>query len=133
MPDLVHLTAEDLVVIAGAATGGAAVVRDYGLLDAAAGRPRASAFGQDAYLTIDDKAAALLQSIVMNHALVDGNKRLAWLATYVFYDLNGHDLVVTVDDGFDLVMSVISDHLDVDAIAARLGAWAAPRRAARRS
>jgi death on curing protein len=118
MPDPVHLSAEDLLVIAAAATGAPAVVRDYGLLDAAANRPRASAFGQDAYPNLHHKAAALLQSLVMNHGLVDGNKRLAWLATVVFYDLNDHDLTVPTDEGFDLMMAVINGHLDVDTIAA---------------
>jgi death-on-curing protein len=127
MPDVVYLTAEDLVVIAAEATGGQPAVRDYGLLDAAANRPRASAFGQDAYPTIHLKAAALLHSVVMNHALVDGNKRLAWLATFVFYDVNGLDLDVPDDDGFDLMMSVIKDHLELDEIADRLGGWARPR------
>lgn len=127
MPETVHLTAEDLLVIAGAATGAPAAVRDYGLLDAAAARPRASAFGQDAYPTLHQKAAALLQSIVMGHTLVDGNKRLAWLATYVFYDLNDHDLDATTDEGFDLMMSAINDHLDVEDIARRLAAYAKAR------
>ncbi|MGH9213275.1 MAG: type II toxin-antitoxin system death-on-curing family toxin [Acidimicrobiales bacterium] len=127
MPDLVFLSAKDLVVIAAAATGSPVGVRDYGLLDAAANRPRASAFGQDAYPTIHQKAAALLQSIVMNHALVDGDKRLGWLATYVFYDLNGHDLDMTTDDGFKLTMAVIEHHLDVDEISVRLGGFASPR------
>ena len=123
MPDPVHLSAEDLLVIAAAATGAPAIVRDYGLLDAAANRPRASAFGQDAYPTLHHKAAALLQSLVMNHGLVDGNKRLAWLATVVFYDLNDHDLTVPTDEGFDLMMAVINGHLDVDTVAASLGPY----------
>ncbi|MBV9119453.1 MAG: Fic family protein, partial [Chloroflexi bacterium] len=67
---------------------GAGPVRDLGLLDSAAARPRSSVFGQDAYADLTLKAAALLQSLCRNHALVDGNKRLAWLATVVFLDLN---------------------------------------------
>lgn len=129
MPDTVYLTAEDLVVIGGTATGAPAAVRDYGLLDAAAARPRASAFGQDAYPTLHEKAAALLQSLVMYPTLVDGNKRLAWLAIYVFYDLNDHEMNATTDEGFDVMMSTINDHLDVDGIAERLAAFTKPRRA----
>jgi death-on-curing protein len=129
MPEPVHyLTAEDLVLVATIAAKEAAVVRDYGLLDAAAGRPRSRAFGQDAYPTIHEKAAALLQSIVRNHALVDGNKRTAWLATVVFYDLNGYDLdPPDVDGPVDLVLDAITDHLDVTAIAGRPAVWAKPR------
>jgi death-on-curing protein len=127
MPDVVHLTADDLVVIAGSATETPAAVRDYGLLDAAANRPRASAFGQDAYPSLHLKAAALLHSILMNHALVDGNKRLAWLATYVFYDLNGHDLNAPTDDAFDFMIAVITEHSDVEEIEAQLEKWAVAR------
>ena len=127
MPDVVHLTADDLVVIAGSATEAPAVVRDYGLLDAAANRPRASAFGQNAYPSLHLKAAALLHSILMNHALVDGNKRLAWLATYVFYDLNGHSLDAPTDDAFDFMIAVITEHSDVEEIGAQLEKWAVAR------
>jgi death-on-curing protein len=127
MPEVVHLTADDLVVIAGAATGAPAAVRDYGLLDAAANRPRASAFGHDAYPSLHLKAAALLQSILMNRALVDGNKRLAWLATFVFYDLNGHDLDAPTDDAFRFMIAVITDHAEVEEIAAQLEKWAVGR------
>ncbi len=74
-----HLTVEDLLLIAEEAIG-APAVRDVGLLDSAAHRPRASAFGNDAYPAFHEKAAALLEAVVRNHALVDGNKRLAWAA-----------------------------------------------------
>ena len=62
-------------------------VRDLGLIDSAVARPRSSAFGEDAYPTIELKAAALLHSLAANHGLVDGNKRLAWLSTTVFCDI----------------------------------------------
>ena len=65
-------------------------IRDMGLILAAIGRPKASAFGQDAYPTIWLKAAALMQSLARNHAWVDGNKRTAWAATILFLDANGH-------------------------------------------
>ena len=68
---------------------GVGPVRDVGLLESAAARPRTSLWGGDAYPTLGSKAAALLDSLVNNHALVDGNKRLGWLATVVFLDLNG--------------------------------------------
>lgn len=102
---------------------GAGPVRDVGLLDAACARPRATAFGQDAYPTVLSKAAALLHSLVRNHALVDGNKRLGWLATAVFLDLNGHQVSATDDDVFDLVMGVAEGSIDVDDIAAALATW----------
>ena len=85
-----RLTVEDLLLIA--ETIGTTAVRDVGLLDAAAHRPQATVFGEDAYATVHEKAAALLEAVVRNHALVDGNKRLGWAAAVVFYDLNGFDL-----------------------------------------
>jgi len=78
-------------------------IRDLGLLDSAVNRPRSSAFGEDAYETIDLKAAALLHSMTKNHALVDGNKRLAWLSTVVFCDLNGVEPDLKDDDAYQLV------------------------------
>ena len=95
-------------------------VRDVGLLDSALARPRSSAFGDDAYPTVTLKSAALLHSIVNNHALVDGNKRLGWLATVIFLDLN--ELSPDLPDGeaFDLVWEIAGSSIDVDAIAVRL-------------
>ncbi len=84
-----YLDTDDLLTLATALLGDPPPVRDLGLLGSAAGRPRASAFGEDAYPDLWTKAAAMLQSIVKNHALVDGNKRLGWLATAVFLDING--------------------------------------------
>ena len=99
---------------------GAGPVRDVGLLDSAAARPRSSAFGEDAYPTLHTKAAALFHSLVRNHALVDGNKRLAWLATTVFLELNGEEVTVTDDEAFELVMAAAEDQIDLATIAARL-------------
>jgi len=99
---------------------GAGPVRDLGLLDSAATRPRASAFGADAYPAMDLKAAALLQSITHNHALVDGNKRLGWLAVTVFLDLNGLAPDLDDDQAFDLVVAASQGEIDVPEIAARL-------------
>jgi len=99
---------------------GVGPVRDVGLLDSAAGRPRSSAFGEDAYPHLELKAAALLHSVAGNHALVDGNKRLAWLATVVFLDLNGHAPGLDEDAAFDLVMDAARGAPDVGEIASRL-------------
>jgi death-on-curing protein len=95
-------------------------VRDIGLLDSALAGPRSSAFGEDAYPTITLKSAALLHSIANNHALVDGNKRLAWLATVVFLDLNGLSPDLSDGEAFDLVWEIAGTSPDVDAIAIRL-------------
>lgn len=96
-------------------------VRDVGLLDSATARPQSTVFGEDAYPTLRLKAAALLHSIASNHALVDGNKRLAWLATVVFLDLNGQAVSIADDAAFNLVWSVAAGEVDVQGIARRLG------------
>ena len=95
-------------------------VRDIGLLDSAVNRPRSSAFGEDAYPSLSLKAAALLHSMTKNHALVDGNKRLAWLSTVVFCDLNGFAPRLTDDEAFQLVWDIASSEVDVALIAERL-------------
>lgn len=101
-------------------------IRDAGLLEAAAMRPRASVFGEDAYPTLDEKAAALLESIVRNHPLIDGNKRLGWLATVIFYALNGVDLDAPEDPAYDLVIGIAEGRIDYRASAAALAAWTKP-------
>lgn len=114
-----YLTLEDLLEIAEGVITGAAV-RDLGLLASAAVRPQMSVFGADAYPTLAEKAAALMHSIARNHALVDGNKRLAWSATRVLLILNGHDIAYGVDDAERLVVATAAGELDVPAIAADL-------------
>jgi death-on-curing protein len=123
-----HLTVEQTLRIARAAVGGPVDVRDVGLLDSAVHRPRASVLGQDAYPDLITKAAALLHSLARHHPLVDGNKRLAWLATYVFCAKNGLELDPTDDAAYDLVVAVASGELeDVTDIAAALQSFARPR------
>jgi death-on-curing protein len=118
---VIYLTLPELLHIAGRILGPDYVVRDYGLLEAALARPQATAFGKDAYPDLDAKAAALLHSIARNHALIDGNKRLALATVLAFCGLNGRRLTLTNDEAYDLVMSVATGQLDtVDVIAAVL-------------
>lgn len=106
--------------------GGAAQVRDIGLLDAAVGRPASSAFGADAYPTIHEKAAALLHSIVSGHPFADGNKRMGWAAGAAFLELNGATLRHTEDAAFEFVMAVATGELrDVAKIAEKLAEFCA--------
>jgi death on curing protein len=114
-----YLSEADLLDIALGVIGDVDV-RDRGLLASAAARPRSSAFGEDAYLTFAAKAAALMHSIARNHALVDGNKRLAWAATRIFCLLNGRDLNFSVDEAEALVVSVARGDLEVPEIAASI-------------
>jgi death-on-curing protein len=128
---VIYLTSAELLYVARRAIGTDPDVRDYGLLEAAAARPRATAFGDEAYQGLDAKAAALLHSLARNHALIDGNKRLALAAVIAFYGVNGRHLILTNDEAYQLVMAVAVGQLDsVEDIAARLStatqAW--PRR-----
>jgi death-on-curing protein len=118
MKDVEYLNLDDILGLVRAL--GIGPVRDVGLLDSATARPRSSAFGEDAYPTFSLKAAALLHSLVNDHALVDGNKRLAWLATVIFLDLNGLNPTLTDTEAFDLVWEVAASSVDVEGIAARL-------------
>jgi death-on-curing protein len=113
-----YLTLEDLLGLVRRLQAGP--VRDIGLLDAAVARPRSSAFGADAYPTIELKAAALLHSLVGNHALVDGNKRLGWLATVVLLDINGRSAQLGDDEAFELVVDTAEGKLEVEEIADHL-------------
>jgi death on curing protein len=113
-----YLSLEDLLDLAAAL--GAGPVRDLGLLDSACHRPQAAFFGQEAYPTLAGKAAALTHSLACNHALVDGNKRLALLATAVFLRINGYLLDLSDDEAFDLAVSAAAGQLDADGIQKRL-------------
>jgi death-on-curing protein len=108
---VIYLDIEDLLYIA-ERTLGNVEVRDLGLLEAAAARPQASAFGGDAYPSILEKAAALIHSIGRNHALVDGNKRLALAGGIAFIGINGVRLTMSNDEAYDLIMSIASGQLD---------------------
>ena len=115
------LELDDLLYIAERATGGQPLVRDIGLLESALARPRATAFGADAYPELHEKAAALLHSLVRNHALVDGNKRLGWAACAVFLGMNGARVVAGQAEVVELVVAVADGSLDgIAAIAERL-------------
>jgi death-on-curing protein len=117
-PQTEYLSLEDLLDLVNAL--GAGPVRDLGLLDSACHRPQASFFGQEAYPTLIGKAAALMHSLASNHALVDGNKRLALLATAVFLRINRYGLNLTDDEAFDLTMSVAAGQLDAAGVQERL-------------
>jgi death-on-curing protein len=112
-----YLTEADLLEVALGVVGDV-TIRDRGLLASAAARPQTSAFGEDAYPTFAARAAALMHSVARNHALVDGNKRLAWAATRIFCLLNGRDLNLSVDEAEALVVSVAQGDLEVPQIAA---------------
>jgi len=117
-----YLDFDDLDGLARALLGDPPPIRDIGLLGSAVARPSTTVFGQDTYPDLVAKASALLHSIVINHALVDGNKRLGWLVKAVSLELNevrasrlDNDVV------YDVVMWIASTNPAFDEIAERLG------------
>lgn len=115
------LDVDDLIDLARRLLGDPPPIRDIGLLGSASARPQTTAFGEDAYPDVLTKAAALLQSIVNNHALVDGNKRLGWLATAVFLELNDVKASrASNDDVYELVVWIAASNPDLDEITPRL-------------
>jgi len=121
----VYLDIEDLLAASDAALAPVQPkIRDIGLLESALARPQASAFGVDAYASLHEQAAALLESLARNHALVDGNKRLAWVATRLFLIVNGSDVRppdAVVGDQF--VRGVAQGHPELAEITATLRDW----------
>jgi len=118
-----HLGLDDLLAAAEAALGRRPDIRDVGILEGAVARTRASVFGEDAYPDLDTKAAALLHSIVTGHALIDGNKRLGWVALRLFYRLNSRNVRIPLDEAFALVVAIADGSVrDVATIAAWLRA-----------
>jgi death on curing protein len=124
----VFLDLDDLLLVATRAVGVEVVVRDYGLLESAVARPKTTVAGAEAYPDIHIKAAALLHSLCRNHALVDGNKRLAWTACQVFLGLNDEWVKASEDDRFDFVIAVASGAIDsVYQIGEQLKTWCSRR------
>ncbi|GAC1610038.1 MAG: type II toxin-antitoxin system death-on-curing family toxin [Mycobacteriales bacterium] len=99
-------------------------VREWGLVASALARPQATVFGSDAYATLWEKAAALLHSLVRNHALVDGNKPVGFTCAILLLYKNGQQVEYTEDEAYDLVIAVAEGVLEVPAIAASVAGWA---------
>jgi death-on-curing protein len=126
--DVVYLSLKDLIAVV-RRTLGVVELRDAGGLESAAARPQTTVFGADAYGSLDDKAAALCHSIVRNHPLVDGNKRLGLAALIAFYGLNGLELTFSNDEAHDLIMAIATGELDdVSTISGQLAGHTRPRR-----
>lgn len=124
---MVYLSLGDLLAMIERMLGTSRMVRDPGLLDSAVHRPQATMFGEDVYPTVHLKAAALMESLISNHALIDGNKRLGFAATAVFYGLNGLRLQLPHEEAaVVLVLAIVAGDVDLHRIAATLESWAEP-------
>lgn len=116
-----YLTLEDALTLIDDL--GVGPIRDIGLLDSALHRHGVAPFGVDAYPSLEEKAAVLLESIVRNHPLVDGNKRLGWLSTVVFLGLNGIELDALDDAAYNVVIGLAAGSIDHTRAAATLRDW----------
>lgn len=100
------------------AAGGAGGLRDLGALESAVAQPRASFGGAELYVSLAAKAGALGYSLAMNHAFVDGNKRVAHAALETFLILNGHELMADVDEGERAMLALAAGELSRDQLIA---------------
>jgi death-on-curing protein len=97
--------------------GGSAGLRDRGGLESAVARPAMTFGGEDLYPDVADKASALMHSLVMNHAFVDGNKRTGASASELFLEVNGYRLAATDGDLERITLAVARGELDAEALA----------------
>jgi death-on-curing protein len=120
------MTLEESLLVIKAVQGGEPLsyVRDTVLLQSALERPAATLFGRDAYPDAYAKGAALLHSIVRNHALLDGNKRTGWVLCVLFFQFNGYEEHYDEDAMFDFILAVAAGEIeDIGDIAQQLSIW----------
>lgn len=98
-------------------------VRDLGILEGCLARPKTTLFGDEAYPSLEDKAAALMHSVATTHPLIDGNKRTAWALMVTFLAVNNREVIARTDDGFDFVLKVATSTISVE----EMGLWIAER------
>ena len=95
-------------------------VKDLGLLDSALARPKTTLFGEDSYPTLELKAAAMVHSIIKNHAMVDGNKRTSWFMLSSFLYINGYFIEMNADQGMEFTLGIATDKLSLEEAAAMI-------------
>ena len=100
--------------------GGSDGVRNIGLGESALARPQAGFGGYEAYPSLLEKAAVLMQGLIKNHGFVDGNKRTGTAVMSIFIKLNDHKLNVTDQQLEDLAVQVAEDELDLEELTAWL-------------
>ena len=112
MEHLDYLSVEDLLEI-GKSIIPDFRVRDLGLLQSAAIRPKLTVYGSDAYSSFPEKVAALMHALAKNHALVDGNKRMAWAGSKIFCTMNGKELQLEIDEAEELIVGIAAGRYEV--------------------
>lgn len=97
-------------------------IRDVGLLQGSLARPQTTLYGEDAYPTLAEKAAALFHSIVTSHPMRDSNKRTGWTLMITFLKFNDYEVIADTEDALKFILGVADGRLDLSAIAAWLEA-----------
>lgn len=115
-----YLTTEDVLELYSLHIGPAEALNRPDLLESAVALPQATMFGEELYPHLFTKAAALLRSIAQNQSFIDGNKRIAWIATRVFLAANGSDIRVSLEEGLRLMNDLAEKKLALDEIGAYL-------------
>ena len=98
------------------------VVRDHGLFASCVERAAVTLYGQDAYPSLEHKAAAILESFVKNHPMIDGNKRSGWLSANMFLDINDVDVDCSHDDAFNFILAIATGQREFEDIVSWLSA-----------
>lgn len=125
--DVRYLTVDDVLHLHALEVGPGVGLRDRHLLESAVERPRQSAFGEDAYPTLATKAAALLESLAKNHAFLDGNKRIAVLASFVFLEINGYAVDTDDESVVEVVLGLLGRAIDFNQLVTHIESWMRPR------
>ena len=95
-----------------ATTGGLPGIRDLGALESALAQPRMTFDNKELYPTLEEKAAALGYSLIMNHPFLDGNKRIGHAAMETFLVINGKELKSTIDEQEKVIVNLAADIID---------------------
>lgn len=121
-----YLNIVELIIINETIIGKQSQLRDVDLLEAAVLRPQSSAFGEDAYPTVIDKAGAFFHSLTRNHAFVDGNKRTATVALIVFLELNGYRITWDAEQALEFIVAASTGAYSLEQITEWVGASVEP-------
>ncbi len=106
--------------------GGAYGIRDQGLMESAIARPYQTFGGTELYPTFFEKAAAIAESLIINHPFVDGNKRTGFLAMIAMLEIGKLDLIATEEVAYEATISISTGQLNFEQIVTWLKADTTP-------
>lgn len=116
-----YLTLEQVLqlhVIAIRHSGGTEGIRDLGRIESVIAAQRQAVFGEELYVTVYEKAAAIVRGIIADHPFIDGNKRTGMLAALTFLRVNNYSFTAKTGELEDFAVKIATEKLDVKVIAA---------------